>query len=321
MSVPNQYGPVASMLVGILCLVAAGAHAGPASAQVDLSGNWRAISAGGGGQDFPVDFAGVPVNTQGRAAALSYNAERLEELQQQCQPYLAHYLVTTPVGGIDFEPIRDPVSGTVIAWQIGGTVDRPPMTIWMDGRRDPPLAEHTSSGFSTGTWQGDTLIVTTTHLNDGLLTHNGVPSSNQTTLTLFFTRHGDLLSATGVIRDPVYLEAPWVVAQVFRTDTNGPAFESDVILGHCMPENVISGLSDGYHSISYLPGQNPDLRYMWDHYGIPPDAALGGVHTMLPQSTHELERQYRRPRAYCAMACCDSRDPKMDCKSLDVGGG
>ena len=38
-------------------------------------------------------------------------------------------------------------------------------TIWMDGRPHPQEnALHTWSGFSTGQWDGDTLVVTTTHL-------------------------------------------------------------------------------------------------------------------------------------------------------------
>ena len=37
------------------------------------------------------------------------------------------------------------------------------VTIWMDGRPHPPAnALHTWSGFSTGEWDGDELVVTTT---------------------------------------------------------------------------------------------------------------------------------------------------------------
>ena len=82
-------------------------------------------------------------------------------------------------------------------------------TIWMDGRPHPsPFAPHTFMGFSTGRWEGNVLVVTTTHLKQGWLRRNGLPESDQATLVEFFVRHGDRLTHTAVITDPVYLAEP-----------------------------------------------------------------------------------------------------------------
>src|SRR5512144_1148288 len=81
----------------------------------------------------------------------------------------------------------------------------------MDGRPHPPAwAPHTFRGFSTGKYIGNALIVTTTHLKQGWLRRNGTPESDQATVTEFFVRHGDHLTNTTVVSDPVYLTEPMV---------------------------------------------------------------------------------------------------------------
>jgi hypothetical protein len=43
---------------------------------------------------------------------------------------------------------------------------------------------------------------------------------------------------------------------------------------------------------------------MTEHYGIPPDAALGGAQTMYPEYRKTLQREYKRPTKYCTQYCC-----------------
>ena len=53
-------------------------------------------------------------------------------------------------------------------------------TIWVDGRPHPPdVAPHTWMGFSTGKWEGNTLVVRTTHIKQGWVRRNGVPQSDR----------------------------------------------------------------------------------------------------------------------------------------------
>ena len=50
--------------------------------------------------------------------------------------------------------------------------------IYLDGRPHPsPNAPHKWSGFSTGRWERNTLVYTTTHLKEAYLSRTGVPKS------------------------------------------------------------------------------------------------------------------------------------------------
>ena len=111
----------------------------------------------------------------------------------------------------------DPVKGSAISYTIGGWEDRAPMTIWMDGRPHPSkYAEHTRGGFTTGKWEGDTLVAYTTHMKAGFLRKNGAPSSDQATMTSRFFRHGDILTVLAVIEDPIYLAEPHIITKSFQ---------------------------------------------------------------------------------------------------------
>ena len=86
----------------------------------------------------------------------------------------------------------------------------------MDGRPHPPeLAPHSWMGFSTGAWEGNTLVVRTTHIKQGWVRRNGVPQSDEVVTTERFTRHGDMLTYVIHIKDPVYLTEPLVRSRNF----------------------------------------------------------------------------------------------------------
>jgi hypothetical protein len=179
----------------------------------------------------------------------------------------------------------------------------------MDGREPPAeTALATPAGFTTGKWQGNTLVTTTTHFQDSLLTRNGVPASDKEVLTMFFTRQGQLLLITGVIRDPVYLTAPYVLSNVFRFDAGTPinAVTGATNPSACTPaEEVLSVLSG--HVPTYLtPQDNPNLLSVSKAYGLPQAAVLGGEKTMYPEYARQLAPDYVRPKTYCTRECCDS---------------
>ena len=282
-------------------------QADPACAQVDLSGNWMTENH----QDFHLrllgpeeaDFLGVPLNAEARAAALSYTDTTIEDLNRQCEPWEIQYLT---LAGLNFKmrSLLNPISGEVQAWYIGGTIDRMPIAIWMDGRQHPSAqAQHTYNGYTTGEWHGDTLVTTTTGIRDGYLTRAGVPSSNQETLTMFITRHGDLLTITAVYHDPVYLTAPYVQNRTWRYR---PSASSDDRPMTCMPEEELPGFSDGYHFSTTLPGKNQWVTYQKKLYHIPVEATLGGEQTMFPEFLKKLKREYTIPAGYCTQYCCGS---------------
>ena len=49
-------------------------------------------------------------------------------------------------------------------------------------------------GFSTGRYDGDMLIVETTHLKQGWIRRNGIPMSDQATMTEYYVRFGDMFT-------------------------------------------------------------------------------------------------------------------------------
>ena len=76
----------------------------------------------------------------------------------------------------------------------------------MDGRPHPSAyAEHTWMGFSTGRWEGDTLVVTTTHIKQMWHRRNGLPQSDRVTLTERFFRHGNVLTYVTLHRRPGHI--------------------------------------------------------------------------------------------------------------------
>ena len=153
-----------------MAMLAVGVLLAPSSAdaQFDLTGKWASRSGQdaqerGPGPD-PVDYMGLPLNDEGRARALSYDYSLMSLPEGQCGYHTPFYIVLGPFG-LHIWNEFDPVTGRLLAWKIGGWVDRDVTTIWMDGRPHPsPNAPHTYAGFTTGRWEGDTLVTTTTHM-------------------------------------------------------------------------------------------------------------------------------------------------------------
>ena len=81
--------------------------------------------------------------------------------------------------------------------------------IFLDGRGAwPPGAPHTKTGYSVGHWEGDQLVVTTTHLKAATITNNGLEHSNGMRVTERFrlADGGKRLVATQEYDDPQVLE-------------------------------------------------------------------------------------------------------------------
>ena len=279
-----------------------------ASAQVDLSGDWRPIDSPDqldqAEGPAPVSYVGIPLNQQGRemAATADPSAEQ-DELYRQCTTWQVNYFVEGPFN-IQIRPIVDSFDGNdVLAWHLSGTPDRQPEVIWVNGHPPPsPLSLHTYAGFASGHWEGDTLAVHIVDLKDNWLLRNDAPESNQATVDMFLNRQGDLLTMLFIVRDPVYLGAPYARARTFELFPGSPTYS--IPTGNdCMPAEVISGLSDGYHAARYLPGKNPDVDEM-QRYHIPTSVALGGVQEIYPQFQKVLDKQYSIPGGYCQRDCC-----------------
>jgi hypothetical protein len=147
----------------------------------------------------------------------------------------------------------------------------------MDGRPHPDeFAPHTWQGFSTGTWEGPILKVVTTHLKKGWIRRNGVPRSDKAELTEYFYRHGEFLTWTVIINDPIYLTEPMIRSSDFRwapAQNMGP-----------YPCLIVSEVDQPLSWVPHwLPGENPDTNLYSKNRGFPPEAGRGGPETMLPE--------------------------------------
>jgi hypothetical protein len=81
--------------------------------------------------------------------------------------------------------------------------------VFLDGRSHPPAtAPHSKSGHSTGRWEGDTLLVDTTHLAPGTFMNNGFNHSAAIHMVERFrlSADGSTLWLTQVYEDPQVFE-------------------------------------------------------------------------------------------------------------------
>jgi len=157
--------------------------------------------------------------------------------------------------------------------------------IWMDGRPHPPEFDpHTWQGFSTGRWEGSVLVVETTHLKAGWIRRNGLALSDPARMTERFFRHGDVLTHTYIIEDPMYLSEPLIKTNGFRLTTN-----TTLQPYPCQPAVEIE--RDPGEVSHYLPGRNPHIDEFAKKHNLPLEATLGGADTALPEFAKKLVRQ------------------------------
>jgi hypothetical protein len=274
----------------IVAALAAGAL--PALAEIDLSGSWTsknhedAMERGAGPN--PADWAGLPFNESGRAKALAFSQSIISMPERICWFQTQWHIAAGPFSlRIWAQP--DPITGKPIAWIVGGWETRAPMTIWMDGRPHPSKnAPHDQTGFTTGVWNGDELIATTTHLKTGYMRRNGAASSDQATITTHFLRHGDMMTVALLMEDPVYLTEPYILTRSYMLTPAPVAIGGPpCIVGD---EGVESGTVP-----HYLPGKNPFVDEMTKIYHIPAEAAMGGAQTMYPEFRDKIKDKFTIP--------------------------
>ena len=148
-----------------------------ASAQTDLSGSWATLrSHEEGFEEEMGDYAGLPVNDSIRLRADTWTPSLLTLPGHQCKPHGADRID-------NFLNMRiwrevDLYTQEVTAYRFNVEADNLHRVVYMDGRPHPPEeALHTYMGFSTGRWDGDHLVVRTTHMKERWLRRNGLPST------------------------------------------------------------------------------------------------------------------------------------------------
>jgi hypothetical protein len=264
------------------CLLAQNTGAFRASPGIDLSGNWAPLLHEDQPERIPgpepVNYLGLPITDGARLFADSWNASRLTVPEHQCQVHVAPYIYRGP-NNLRIWEEKDPTSQRTIAIKQYISTYEQTRTIWMDDRpHPPPEAPHTWMGFSTGRWDGNILTVTTTHIKQGWVRRNGLPESDQASLTEHFIRHGDLFTHVSIATDPVYLTEPLIKTEDFRENLQ----QGQNWLYPCTSVEEVAGRPRGAVP-NYLPGENPFEHEFADKYHLPLDAALGGAKTMYPE--------------------------------------
>ena len=274
-------------LAGSLFLFTATLATPPALAQVDLSGSWNPQFSEDQPERIPgpelVDFLGIPINAEARQWALSWDPDRLTLPEHQCQVHTAAYIYRGPLQLRIWEE-RDPQTQELVAIHQYTSTYEQNRTIWMDGRAHPPdYAPHTWMGFSTGKWDGNILTVYTTHIKQGWHRRNGIPSSDQISLTEHFIRHDNHLTHVSVVTDPIYLTEPLIKSEDYVAMAN----PGNNWLWPCEYVDEAPGRPQGAVP-AYLPGENPFINEFAGRWGIPTEATLGGAETMYPEFRQKI---------------------------------
>jgi hypothetical protein len=263
------------------------AYAAPAAAQVDFSGQWAPVYHEDNAERIPgpelADYTGLPINDAARQFADSWDPGRIALPEEQCRVHVSPYIYRGPTNLRIWEE-KHPKTQDVVALRHYHSTYEQTRTIWMDGRPHPgPNAAHTWMGFSTGRWDGDMLVIETTHLKQGWVRRNGLPMSDQAHMTEYWVRNGDLLTQIVMLFDPVYLTEPLIKSEDYVLNSNS----GGNWLWPCEYVEELPGRSR-YEVQSYMPGENPFVSEFAQRQKVPLPAAMGGAETMYPEYRKKL---------------------------------
>ena len=269
---------------GIIALVMIGVLWGtlPAYAQTDhLSGNWRPLARNQDGSGMIGDLAGVPVSPAGRWRAETWSPDEFDSSEWICRPHAWDYSLEGPLSALRLWADVDQATQEIVAYRGHINQAEQETVIWMDGRPHPPAsALHTWSGFSTGEWDGDTLVVTTTHLKETYLRRWGIQRSDRAVVRNRWKRMGDYLQATSILYDPVYMAEPYIRTTMMWVNDPNVALEP-----YPCEEATEVAVPRG-NVPHFLPGQNPLPSWnpkFADTFGTPFEARTGGPATQYPE--------------------------------------
>jgi hypothetical protein len=262
----------------------------PASAQVDFTGSWGPRYHEDQPERIPGpelgDYVGLPISDGARRFAESWDPSRITLPEEQCRVHVSPYIYRGPLQ-LRISERRDPDTDELIAIVHTISTYDQERVIYMDGRPHPDeLHPHTWMGFSTGRWEGDRLIVRTTHIKQGWHRRNGIPMSDRAELTEHFVLMDDVFTRISVLHDPVYLTEPLVKSEEFVRNARGV----QPLLYQCKPVVEVATREKG-EIPHYLPGQNPFLQEYRDRHTVPEVGARGGAETMYPEFAEKLAAQ------------------------------
>ncbi len=201
-----------------------------ASAPVDLTGYWVAFISEEWRYRMVMppkgDYRGIPLTAEGTRIANTWEPGAVEP--EPCKAYGAPAIMRIP--------------GRVhIVWQDDNTLrldtDAGTQTRLFRFAAAAPAAAATWQGSSTARWEragrgagAGSLTVVTTNVRPGYLRRNGVPYSENATVTEYFDvaphpAGGQVLIVTTVVEDPRYLQRPYIVSSHFKKEGDGSKWD------------------------------------------------------------------------------------------------
>jgi hypothetical protein len=263
----------------------------PAFAQIDLSGQWRTLPRNQDGSGMTGDAAGVPITENGRWRAHSWSPEDFDVAEWVCRPHAWDYSLEGPLSALRMWADVDQATQKIIAYRGHLNMMEQEATIWMDGRPHPPAnALHTWSGFSTGEWDGNVLVTTTTHLKETYIRRSGLMRSDRSVVRTRWRRMGEYLQATSILYDPVYQAEPYIrSSMMWLNDPTLPLepYPCEEATETAVPRGTVPHFLPGK---SPLPGLNPNVT---DRFGTPYEARMGGPETMYPEYIKKMKTMPR----------------------------
>ena len=252
----------------------------PGVAAVDLSGYYGAVFHEDQPERVPGpdagDYAGLPITDANRMRGDTWNASLITMPERQCIPHPSPYGIRG-IGTLQLAEVRDNATQELVRYETTLGAYTATRKIWMDGRPHPPeWALHTHEGFSTGRWEGDALVVRTTHLKQSYVRRNGLMMSDKATSEERFIRHGDVLHHVMITMDPVYLSEPLVKTTIYRLQArpNVAAWPCRPAVEIPRPKGLVPHNAMGDHEVA--------VEYAKRH-GLPLEGVRGGAHTALPE--------------------------------------
>jgi hypothetical protein len=154
-----------------------------------------------GAKEFPKgEYGGLKLKPKAREIAAAWNEKDDMSLTNACKPPSIVYAMQGP---FPIE-IHQGTELIVIRLEYFDMV----RVIFMDGREPDENTPASKVGFSKGRWEGDTLVVETTHLSPATITNNGLFHSDKVKVLERFrlAEDGKALVATQEFEDPEMLE-------------------------------------------------------------------------------------------------------------------
>ncbi len=213
-----------------------------AAAVLDLAGNWVSVVS----EDWRYrmitpargDYQGVPMTQAALKVADAWDPASDERAGLQCKSYGAGMIMRVPtrlrVAWQDDQTLRiDADAGTQTRLlRFGPAPVRSPERTWQGdsvASWEAPRAAR-GRGAAPEPVRNGSLKVVTTNLRAGYLRKNGIPYSENATVTEYFSiarlRSGpEILVVTTVVEDPLYLTQPFIVSSQFKKQADAGGWE------------------------------------------------------------------------------------------------